>query len=137
MGWFPELTLVQRPVHKPLPGAGDITLLLGWMSSSMVSTVGGEDGVIALHGEATVFALAGALNASEARGGLGGSESVSAAFLEGVEGFSFGAHGADGGVDFAELVFILPIARDVSNEPPVPEIDGRVAHKLVVGCTPL
>src|SRR5712672_1454779 len=117
MGWFPELTPVHRVQPNPIPGAGDITPHSEWTSSSTASIRGWANGEVATNGEATVLAVTGGLESSKTSMSVGGPEANPASVLKGLSEVGFGAKGVDGGVEFAQLILALAIARDVGGEP--------------------
>jgi len=124
LGRFPELTPVHREQPSPVPRAGDITPRSEWTSSSTASIRGWANGKVATNGEATVLAVTGGLESSEASMSVGGPEANAASVLKGLGEVGFGAKGVDGGVEFAQLILALTIAHDVGGKPPVAQFVG-------------
>jgi len=113
-------------VPKPFPGAGDITLSSGWMSSSTTMVVRGLDGSVTYNGEAAVSPLTCPLKSSKACRCVRSHKVIATPFLQGIQCFSLTSHGTDGCVELSELVLILLVAHDIGDEPPVAEVNGGV-----------
>src|SRR5712671_6276646 len=122
LGRFPELTPVHRVQPNPIPGAGDITPRSEWTSSSTASIRSWANGEVAPDGEAAVLAVADGLETGEASVSVGGAEADTTGLLKGFGKVTFGSEGMDGGIEFAELVFALTEACNVSCEPPIPQV---------------
>jgi len=122
---------------KPFPGASDITLSSEWMSLSMTLVVRGHDGIVMYDREMAVPARASAFEAGEVQRDVGSHESISTGLLKAVQGLGFSVNGIEGCVEFSELVFVLLVMRDISNDFPIPQVDGGVVQELVVGCVAL
>ena len=126
IGLVPRTYPSPMAVPKPFPGAGDITLSSGWMSSSTTMVVRGLDGSVTYNGEAAVSPLTCPLKSSKACRCVRSHKVIATPFLQGIQCFSLTSHGTDGCFELSELVLILLVAHDIGDEPPVAEVNGGV-----------
>jgi len=99
---------------------------------STTASVRGWDGGITYNGEMAFTTLTCSFKVHKTTRGIGRCKAVSAGLLQDVQGFCFRTHGGDGGIEFAELVFVLAVMGDVGCNPPITQVDGCIAEELIV-----